>query len=265
MSTALSKLNDLTGKNAIVIGGAGFLGTAACEVLAELGANVTVAGRTLKSCRDTANNLVKKVGSQHHQSQSVDIADEESLQAFTNTVVEEIGNIDILILSAWNGRKNSWSSIALDDWKYDIDVCLTSNFMVIKKLEDYLTKGAKIVLVSSMYGVVAPSPKLYEGVPQANPPSYGAAKAGVIQLTKYLAAWLAHRNINVNCISPGPFPFDFVREEYPEFVERLEDRTLLNRVGEPDDLKGVFALLSTRASDYITGQNLSVDGGWTVC
>ena len=78
---------------------------------------------------------------------------------------------------------------------------LTSNSMAIKLLENNINIGAKIILVSSMYGIVAPSPKLYKGVPQANPPrSYGAAKAGVIQLTKYLSAWLTSK-INVNCIS----------------------------------------------------------------
>lgn len=265
MSKTLSQLNDLTGKNAVVIGGSGFLGAAGCEVLAELGANVTIASRTLKKCEEVVKLLAVKGDSQQHRAYSVDVTDNVSMQEFANKVSEQVDGIDILILTAWNGRKNSWETINLEDWKYDIDICLTSNFMAIKLLENNINDGAKIILVSSMYGIVAPSPKLYEGVPQANPPSYGAAKAGVIQLTKYLSAWLAHRKINVNCISPGPFPFDFVRNDYPEFIKRLKERTLLDRVGEPDDLKGVFALLSTSASDYITGQNLSVDGGWTIC
>ena len=265
MKKTLSQLIDLSGKNAVVIGGSGYLGAASCAVLAELGANVIIASRTLEKCENVVKTLVVNTDLQKHRAYSLDISVNDSLHVFANRVAEEVGNIDVLVLSAWNGRKNSWDSINLEDWKYDIDVCLTSNFTAIKHLEDNINDGAKIILVSSMYGIVAPSPKLYQGVPQANPPSYGAAKAGVIQLTKYLSAWLAHRKINVNCISPGPFPFDYVRNDYPEFVKRLEDRTLLERVGEPDDLKGVFALLSTSASDYITGQNLSVDGGWTIC
>ena len=107
-------------------------------------------------------------------------------------------------------------------------------------------------------------PSLYKNVPQENPPSYGVAKAGIIQFTKYLAAWLAKDKITVNCISPGPFPFPSVKKDYPDFCDRLKKKNPMAKLGKPDDLKGVFALLSTKASDFMTGQNISVDGGWTI-
>ena len=166
-----------------------------------------------------------------------------------------------MVICAWNGKKNSWDSIEQEDWDSEIEICLNSNFRVIKILQETLTTPSKIILVSSMYGIVAPNPSLYENVPQENPPSYGVAKAGIIQFTKYLAAWLAKDKITVNCISPGPFPFPIVKKDYPDFCERLKNKNPMQKLGLPDDLKGVFALLSTETSDFITGQNISVDGG----
>ena len=117
MSKTLSQLNDLTGKNAVVIGGSGFLGAAGCKVLAELGANVTIASRTLEKCEEVMKSLAVNGDSQQHRVYSVDVTDNDSMHEFAN----KVDGIDILILTAWNGRKNSWDSINLEDWKYDID------------------------------------------------------------------------------------------------------------------------------------------------
>ena len=114
-----------------------------------------------------------------------------------------------------------------------------------------------------MYGMVAPQFEVYEKHPQfLNPPHYGAAKAGVLQLGKYYASYLGTMNINVNTITPGPFPSDEVKEN-KSFVSALEQKTSLKRVGLPEDLAGAFVFLSSEASNYITGQNIIVDGGWT--
>jgi gluconate 5-dehydrogenase len=112
-----------------------------------------------------------------------------------------------------------------------------------------------------MYGHVAPDYRIYDGIQFANPPSYGAAKAGVLQLTKYLASFLSPYGIRVNAVSPGPFPFPETLKNIA-FKESLESKNMLGRVGEPDDLKGAYALLASDASKYMTGQNICVDGGW---
>ena len=114
-----------------------------------------------------------------------------------------------------------------------------------------------------MYGHVAPDYRLYDSDKFANPPSYGAAKAGVIQLTKYIASFLSPYGIRANCISPGPFPFETTQIENPDFIERLNAKNPQNRIGKPFELKGAAALLCSDASSYMTGQNVCVDGGWS--
>ena len=112
--------------------------------------------------------------------------------------------------------------------------------------------------------MLSPKFSIYEHFPnQFNPSHYGAAKAGVIQLTKYYAALLAPHNITVNCVSPGPFPNENTKKHI-EFVNQLSKNVPLGRVGSPEELKGIFVLLSSNASNYITGQNLIVDGGWSI-
>ena len=112
-----------------------------------------------------------------------------------------------------------------------------------------------------MYGHVAPDYRIYYGNKFANPPSYGVAKAGIIQFTKYLASFLSPHGIRVNAVSPGPFPHPPVQKN-TIFMEKLKSKNMLNRIGHPEDLKGVIALLCTDASSYMTGQNICVDGGW---
>ncbi|MFT4848997.1 MAG: NAD(P)-dependent dehydrogenase (short-subunit alcohol dehydrogenase family), partial [Sediminicola sp.] len=128
----------------------------------------------------------------------------------------------------------------------------------------YLSNNASIANVSSMYGLVAPDFDAYENCPQfLNPPHYGAAKAGVIQLSKYYASFLGKKGIRVNAVSPGPFPSSEVQKN-DNFMKELSKRTLLNRIGLPHELAGVFVFLMSESSRFITGQNFVVDGGWTV-
>jgi gluconate 5-dehydrogenase len=173
--------------------------------------------------------------------------------------------IDILVNCGWSGRKNNFESISMEDWNYDIEVCLTGVFRVIKNFTPLLkSRRGNIVNIGSMYGHVAPDYRVYDSEKFANPPSYGAAKAGVIQLTKYLASFLAPYGIRANCISPGPFPFPEIQKENPDFIGKLEAKTPTNRVGMPKEIMGVVGLICSEAGSYINGQNICVDGGWSV-
>lgn len=124
-------------------------------------------------------------------------------------------------------------------------------------------KKGVILNIASMYGHVAPDYRIYPDLRYTNPPSYGAAKAGVIQLTKYMASFLSPYGIRVNALSPGPFPHPETQTNR-RFLEQLQNRNPMRRIGVPEDLKGAVALLCSDAGSYMTGQNLCVDGGWTI-
>lgn len=260
----LSDLMSLKGKKALVTGGAGLLGSQIAETLAELGADVIVASRNLENCEKEANKLAEAFPEGKFHAYSLDIGDPDSISNCIDSIEKDLGAFDILVACAWSGRKNDWDTINDEDWDHDIEICLNGVYRLIKKSTDILkqTKGT-ILTIGSMYGHVAPDYRLYEGVPQANPPSYGAAKAGIIQLTKYLGSFLAPHGIRANCISPGPFPFEEVIDQFPVFKERLCNKNPMGRLGRSYEIKGAVALLCTDASSYMTGQNICVDGGWT--
>jgi len=110
---------------------------------------------------------------------------------------------------------------------------------------------------------VSPDPRIYGHSGANNPPYYGAAKAALIQFTRYAACHLAEHRIRVNCISPGPFPSKKYLERDPEFRERLSAKNPMGRTGEVDELQGPLLFLASDASSYVTGANVAVDGGWT--
>jgi NAD(P)-dependent dehydrogenase (short-subunit alcohol dehydrogenase family) len=177
-------------------------------------------------------------------------------------VLEHFTAVDILINNAWAGIKNSWESINDEDWEHDIDMSLNSVFRMTKAAFPDLKATRGVILnIASMYGHIGPDYRIYDGKEFANPPSYGAAKAGVIQFTKYLASFLSPHGIRVNALSPGAFPHP-PTQKHEEFMQRLCSKNPMNRIGQPEELKGAVALLCSNAGSYITGQNICVDGGW---
>jgi NAD(P)-dependent dehydrogenase (short-subunit alcohol dehydrogenase family) len=260
----ISKLMSLKGKRALVTGGAGLLGGQISETLAELGADIIIASRNIDSCNKKSNELKKEFPDVNFSSYALDIGNPDSINNCIEKINKDFGGFDILVTCAWSGRKNDWETINDEDWNYDIEICLNGVYRLIKASTEILKKNKGVILnIGSMYGHVAPDYRLYEDVPQANPPSYGAAKAGIIQLTKYLGSFLAPYGIRTNCISPGPFPFEEVIDQYPIFKERLCNKNPMGRLGKNYEIKGAVALLCTDASSYMTGQNICIDGGWT--
>ena len=259
----IQELFALDQRVALVSGGAGYLGRAICSALAELNCNLLIGSRKAESCKEFAAELSRKHGKKIQvDALGLDVTNPDSVNSCIDYVRAHFGRLDILVNNAWSGNKNSWETISLKDWHYDIEVSLNSVFVVTKAAFPLLkdSKGC-IINIASMYGHVAPDYRVYEGNNYANPPSYGAAKAGVIQFTRYLASFLAPHRIRANCISPGPFPHPEVLKD-SDFIGRLSNRVPLGRMGSPEELKGAIALLSSDASSYMTGQNLCVDGGW---
>jgi gluconate 5-dehydrogenase len=258
-----SKLFDLTGRVAIVVGASGYLGSEFARTLASLGASVVACSRNEESCSSLVKELETAFDGQQHLSLACDVTSRESIQGVKAIISKHYGgSLHVLINSVWAGHKVTWEECSEEEWLTDIDASLSGTFRTIQAFAPMMGSGTSIINIASMYGHVAPDYRLYDGNQHVNPPSYSAAKGGVLQLTRYFASFLAPKGIRVNAISPGPFPFERVQDE-EHFTARLKSKTMLGRVGTPSDLRGVIALLASDASSYITGQSIAVDGGWT--
>lgn len=254
---------ELTNKVIIITGGYGHLGKAISESLAFHGATVFVMGRTkskfISAFSDSSPEIQDRI-----KFISGDVSCSKSINKAFEYVFNHCGKINVLINNAAFTRGQSPTHMTDEDFNFGVDGCLSSVFRCIREVIPFFKDGGKIINVSSMYGVVAPDFELYMESPEfLNPPHYGAAKAGILQLTRYYASFLGKDQITVNSVTPGPFPTSTVQKDYG-FVERLKKRTVLNRIGRPEDLGGVFAFLSSDAANFITGQNIVVDGGWTI-
>lgn len=256
---------DLTNKVAVVTGGYGHLGSAMTMALLDKNATVVVAGRT----REKFEEKFSSVHNSRLFFRTIDISDSKSIHNRFNQIKTDFGSLDVLFNNAHYAKGNVLQGVSDEDWAYTLDGVLGSVYKCIREVMPIMVKqgNGKIINIASMYGIVSPDFSMYKGKnceKYTNPPHYGSAKAGVIQLTKYYAVELGGKGIQVNAITPGPFPNYTVQEENPEFINRLKNKNPLNKIGKPEDLAGISILLSSSASDFITGQNFVVDGGWTI-
>lgn len=256
----LNELFSLENKVILITGGYGYLGTAISEGLSEAGAVVYVLGRSEEKFQAAFHD--KKLPNLHFQ--YCDISATQTIAAAFNSIQEKEGRIDVLINNAFFSKGQQPENLTDEEWAFGIDGNLNSAYRCIREVIPYLqANGGRIINVSSMYGIVSPDFSIYENSPAyLNPPHYGAAKAGLLQLTRYFACYLGKYNITVNSVSPGPFPSEKVQEN-KEFMEQLQKKNPLQRIGKPSDLKGAFIYLASDASSYMTGQNMVIDGGWT--
>jgi len=253
--------SDLKNKVVVITGGYGYLGEAMTNILLEYGSKVYVLARSKKKFD---NRFEQKNSSVFFQ--ETDVSCSKSIEKSINFIGEKEGRVDVLINNAYFGVANHPEKMTSEEWRDGIDGGVNQFFDCIKSVIPFLklSENGKIINVSSMYGIVVPDLDIYCGREEfLNPPNYGTAKAAVIHLTKYYSMYLGKYNINVNAISPGPFPSKQVQED-KEFIKRLEAKTKLKRIGKPKDLEGIILLLSSSASNYITGQNIAIDGGWTI-
>ncbi len=255
---------DLKDKIILITGGYGYLGKAITESLLFHGAKVYVLGKDENKFLDSfrENENLK----QTLFFQNCDISDTQSIKTAYSNISTTNRKIDILINNAIYSKGQSPENMTDEEWSFGIEGVLSSVFKCIREIIPYFksAKSGKIINVSSMYGVVAPQFEIYDESPNfLNPPHYGAAKAGVIQLTKYYASYLGKQGVTVNTVTPGPFPSDTVQLS-TEFIDELRKKTCLNRIGKPEDLAGIFVFLSSDASNFVTGQNFVIDGGWTI-
>ena len=255
------ELFSLKGKTAIVTGGCGHLGHAMVAALADAGASVWVAGTNHdKFLRvfgfDTTLRFVK-----------IDIMDSTSIREAFTAVAAEAGQIDVLINNAaqYAGIGKKSEDLSDDDWVRCIEGIAGSTYKCIREVLPFMKAGGSIVNIASMYGIVSPYLAVYEPPCESSliPVNYSAGKASVIQMTRYFGTYLIDRKIRVNSISPGPFPSPKVQEN-KVFADRLREKNPSHRLGDPEDLKGAVLFLASDASKYVVGQNIQVDGGWTI-
>lgn len=259
-----AEIFSLENKVALVTGGTGYLGKAMVKILAESGAHVFINGRDL----DRINSLVSELQQEGLlvSSATFDITDSNAINAF---FTKEISHLDILINNAYAGGAGT---IVCNEKKsyidsYDISLGATHELFTIalpslrKAVQD--RGGASVINMASMYGIVSPDLRIYDSPQGANPPFYGAAKAALIQWTRYAACEFGRENIRVNTISPGPFPSLSVQQSNPDFIQRLTHKVPMGRVGSADEIRGAILFLASDAASYVNGTNLVIDGGWT--
>jgi gluconate 5-dehydrogenase len=252
----VQELFDLAGKIAIVTGGATGLGRQMADALAEAGASVVVCARDGERCQQAAAELtgqgVTALGLR------CDVREPAEIDEVVRRTRDELGRIDILVNNSGTAWGANAEDVPLEGWRKVVDVNLTGTFLFAQAVGRVLIEqgdGGKIVNVASVAAFKGARPEAMNALP------YNASKGGVVALTIDLAVKWAEHRINVNAIAPGWFPTDLSRVNLERSGDLLLSHVPLGRYGGPDDLKGAVVFLSSRASDYVTGHTLVVDGG----
>ena len=250
----------------LVTGAAGALCAPIARAIAMLGGVPVLAGRTPAKLQALAGEIRAAGG--RCEVAELDIGDTEGCRRLIDRLASEQGRLDGIVNGAYGGRAIALESASDADFELAARQNLAGPFALIQRALPLLSRctakgGATIVNIASMYGKVSPDPAIYGDSGKNNPPFYGASKAGLIQLTRYLAVHLASRNIRVNSVSPGPFPPASIADTSPDFHAELCRKTPLGRIGNPAELVAPVLFLLSDGASYVTGADLPVDGGWT--
>ncbi|MFD0673672.1 SDR family oxidoreductase [Cohnella sp. GCM10027633] len=263
-------LYSLNNKTAIVTGGGGILGKHFCSALCDFGANVAVVDINEDAVHNVAHELVNKYGVKA-DGFICDVASPDSVAKLIADVVAHFGSIDILHNNAASKSKDlnqffaPFEEYSLEQWREVMSVNIDGMFLMAQAVGKQMIKqgtGGSIIQTASIYGIMAPDQRIYEGssymgVTINTPAVYSASKAAVVGLTKYLATYWADQNIRVNTLTPGGNESG----QNEEFIRKYSNRIPLGRMGYPHEMTGALIYLASDASSYMTGQNLIVDGG----
>jgi len=271
------ELFSLKNKVAIVTGALGLIGKNHCEALSEAGANVVVCDLDETKCKNFASTLpTKSIGV------GVDITDKLSVENLRDKTLTEFGKIDVLVNNAAindmfvpkdsfgdnpqaAAEQSMFENYPLEMWQKSLDVNVTGAFLCSQIIGTVMAKSAKgsIINVASTYGMVGPDQSIYKKPDGSQSfyksPAYPATKGAIINFTRFLAAYWGNKGVRVNTLTPGGVENN--QDEY--FINNYSAKTPIGRMAYPTDYKGAIVFLSSDASDYMTGANLVVDGGWT--
>ncbi|MEO6246534.1 MAG: SDR family oxidoreductase, partial [Opitutaceae bacterium] len=244
-----------------VTGGAGYLGSPITAALDAAGAKticIELPGRADALVRERALTSTIPV--------SLDITDLPAQRAKVTELIAAHGTPDGLVhLPFVSSSGKKLEDIPTEEMDRTLTRSLTPAFELCRSVAGAMAdKGrGSIVLFSSMYGLVAPDPKIYFAPMAPNPVDYGASKAALIQMSRYLATHFGPRGVRFNCIAPGPFPNPKIQADLPQFIAQLNAKTALNRIGLNHEIVGPALFLLGDGASYVTGHTLVVDGGWT--
>jgi NAD(P)-dependent dehydrogenase (short-subunit alcohol dehydrogenase family) len=264
---AIAELMNLRGRTALITGATGGIGQETAFTIAELGGSLILVDRPNSNYNQMKQTIT------HNWNVDVECIDcdlecESSRLKLIEFVIKNNANLDILINNAafvgesdLEGWVENFENQSLETWRRAVEVNLTAPFHLSQAFTPLLKKSGKgsIVNISSIYGINAPDYSLYKDTEMGNPAGYSASKGGLIQLTRWLSSTIAP-DVRVNSISPG----GVFRNQPDSFVKKYESQTPLNRMAIEEDFKGVIAYLSSDLSSYVTGQNMVIDGGWTI-
>jgi len=262
----IKQLMSLKDRVALITGGAGHLGYAMAEALAQAGSGIILVDMDQAKVQAKVLDLKKKYRVKA-VSLAVDITDKNEIKSLPQEVFQKMGRLDILIncaalvgTSYLKGWAVPFLEQDLETWRQAMEVNLTSVFALVQQCFPLLkkSKNGSIINIASIYGVLGPDMSLYEGTKLGNPAAYAASKGGLIQLTNWLATNLAPE-VRVNAISIG----GVFRNHQEPFLSRYKKKTPLNRMATEEDILGAALYLASDFSQYVTGHNLIVDGGFS--
>lgn len=256
-------LFDLTGKTVLITGGGGFLGEKHAEAALEAGADVLLADINLENCKIVANRLKNN----NYAGQVIPLQFDVKEKDQIISALKDYDKIDVLINNADKDPKphknsktmgSSFESLQLQTFMSGIETSLIGTFLCTQVVIDKMPSGGSIINVSSDLGIVSPDQRIYANNTK-KPITYSVSKFAIVGMTKYLATYYAEKNIRVNCLCPGG-----VNNDYPaDFVQKVTSRIPMGRMANRGEYKGAIVFLSSKASSYMTGANLIIDGGRT--
>jgi len=259
----MENLFDLTGKVACVAGGGGYLGSPVCEGLARHGARVIVADARPEAAQQAVRRL-SDLGLAA-EALTLNVTDEPAVVAAVDGIAARHGRLDVMVnATTWSTGK-PLEEMTQADFEAGTRVTLGGAFVLSREAGRVMVAQGRgsIIQFGSMYGLVSPDPRIYEGKFAVNPIDYGAAKAGVLQMVRYQAVMWARHGVRVNAVIPGPFPNPAGMGAADWFIARLSDRVPMGRAGRAEEIAGAVVFLASDAASYVTGTSILVDGGWT--
>lgn len=249
----------LAGKVVVLTGATGRLGGALGHALGEAGATIVATSRDPAKARAASDDLAKAGFSA--SSLELDVTDEASVDAAFRAIAERHGRVDALVNNAGVATKLSIDAMTSAEWARVMDVNVRGAFLCARAAarEMARARAGSIVNVSSIYGSVSPDPRIYGATGRNSSVVYGASKAALLQMTRYLAVHWAEQGIRVNAVSPGGIEAG----QEPAFRDAYASRVPLRRMAKREEVGGAVVFLLSDAASYVTGQDIAIDGGWT--